>query len=71
MSIPDTTIQIIKLTIGNGPGFVNIYKKAIIAVTTTMMVRVKGILRDSFILWVIHTIIPPLINYAIIFAQTG
>jgi hypothetical protein len=41
--------QIMKDEAGNGPAFVPILMNAIIPVTTTMMVSVRGILRDSFI----------------------
>jgi hypothetical protein len=40
----------IKEEVGNAPDFVDIFMKAIIPVTTTMIVSVKGILRAKFIL---------------------
>jgi hypothetical protein len=46
----DATSHIIKAEVGNVPDFADIFMKAIIPVTTTMIVRVKGILRDSLIL---------------------
>jgi hypothetical protein len=41
--------QMTKEEVGNGPALVPILMKAIIPVTTTMMVSVRGILKDSFI----------------------
>jgi hypothetical protein len=46
--ITDTTIQIINEVVGKALPLELILTKAIIPVTTTMMVRSKGILRDSF-----------------------
>jgi hypothetical protein len=49
MRMTEPTIQMINEDVGNGPAFVVILMKAIMPVTTTIMVNVKGILRDSFI----------------------
>jgi hypothetical protein len=45
----DATSQAMKYTVGKAPPFAENLMKAIIPVTTTMMVNVSGTLRDSFI----------------------
>jgi len=45
----EAMIQIMKEEARNDPALVPILMNAIIPVTTTMMVSVRGILRDSFI----------------------
>lgn len=52
----DTTIQAIKYGNGNDPDLDIILVNAIIPVMMTMMVSVKGILKDSFILFSPFTI---------------
>jgi hypothetical protein len=51
MKMTDTTIHIIKYDIRNIPGFDAILMKAIIPVTTTMMVNIKEILRDNLVIF--------------------
>ena len=51
----DTTSQIRKWVVGNAPAFPAIFMKAIIPVTTTRMVSIRGILRESFILFLFYS----------------
>ena len=45
----DTTSQIIKYVVGNGPGFFDNLRKTTIPMMTTAMVNPMGIRMDSFI----------------------
>jgi len=45
----DPTSPIMNGTVGKAPAFMAIFMNAMIPVTTTMMVSVRGILKDSFI----------------------
>jgi hypothetical protein len=73
--IRDMTSQKMKYTDGKVPPFEAIFMKAIIPVTTTMMVNVSGIRSDSFILRsfllinLIETVIPRRANYTALSLQ--